>query len=172
MDLRFITPSLRQVDTVGSEVLACSFFEDERPVRGLAGLVDWRMNARISRFIEAGDLVGKRGEVTLIPGKPRLPFEKLLLFGLGPKQYFDEEVFLEVIHRMLDTLSGLRVRMVVAERPGRHTDMMDAIRAADLIIEACEGREDQDLWTLAEEVADQKRVTQHLADERRKKRLR
>lgn len=172
MELRFVSPHLRQIDTVGSEILACGLFEDERPIRGLAGLVDWRMAARLSRRIEAGDLMGDRGEVTLMPGKPRMPFEKLLLFGLGSKQRFDEEVFLEVVHRMLDTLCGLRVRMAVVERPGRHTDVVDALRAADLILEACEVHGDQDLWTLVEAPSDQKRVAQHLAEERRRKRLR
>lgn len=172
MELRFVTPHLRQIDTVGSEVLACCLFEGERPLRGVAGLLDWRMAARLSRHVIARDLLGTRGEVTLIPGKPRIPFEKLLLFGLGPREDFDEEAFLEVIHRILDTLSGLKVRMAVVERPGRHIDLIDALRAADLILGACESYGDQDLWTMVEEGPDQKRIAQHLSEERRKKRLR
>ncbi len=172
MELRFVAPQLRHIDTVGSEVLACCLFEDERPMLGVAGLVDWRMAARLSRRALAGDLVGSRGEVTLIPGKPKIPYEKLLLFGLGPKQGFDEEAFLEVIHRMLDTLSGLKVRMAVVERPGRHLDSIDALRAVDLIFEACEDYGDQDLWTLIEGGPDQTRIVQHLAEEKRRKRLR
>lgn len=172
MDLRFVTPHLRQIDTAGSEVLACCMFEDERPMRGVAGLVDWRMAARLSRLVQSGDLFGARGEVALIPGKPRVPFEKLLLFGLGPKDDFDEEVFLEATHRILDTLSGLKVRMAVVERPGRHVDVVDALRGADLILEACEGYGDQDLWTMVEDGPDQKRIAQHLSEERRRKRLR
>lgn len=172
MDLRFVMPHLRQIDTVGSEVLACCLFEDERPIRGVAGLLDWRMAARLSRHTICGDLTGARGEVVLVPGKPRIPFEKLLLFGLGSKEDFDEEVFLEVVHRMLDTLSGLKIRMAVVERPGRHLDAVDALRAADLILEACGSHGDQDLWTMVEEVPEQKRIAQHLTEERRRKRLR
>ncbi|PIE05602.1 MAG: leucyl aminopeptidase [Sorangium cellulosum] len=172
MEIRFVTPHLRHLDTVGGEVLACCMFDDERPVSGTAGLVDWRLAARLSRRIQEGHFQGLRGEVALIPGKPRLPFEKILLFGLGPKDEFDEEVFLEVVHHMLDTLSGLKVRMAVVERPGRHIDLVDALRGVDLILQACERYEDQDAWTLIEEVPEQKRIVQHLTEERRRKRLR
>ncbi|HNS95632.1 MAG TPA: M17 family peptidase N-terminal domain-containing protein [Polyangiaceae bacterium] len=172
MDFRFVSPDLRQLDSVGSEVLACCLFEDERPVRGLAGLLDWRMAARLSRWMASEALTGKSGEVVLISGKPRIPFEKLLLFGLGPVSRFDETVYLEIMHRMIDTLTGLRVRMAVIERPGRHQDALDALRALDLILEVCEEHGGQDLWTLVEELPDQKRMTQHLAEERRRKRLR
>ncbi|PKN44413.1 MAG: leucyl aminopeptidase [Deltaproteobacteria bacterium HGW-Deltaproteobacteria-20] len=172
MELRFVSPHMRQMDTVGSEVLACCLFEDERPVQGMAGLLDWRLATRLSRWMGAGELTGARGEVALLAGKPRVPFEKLLLFGLGSKARFDEEVFLETVHRMLETLSGLRVRMAVVERPGRHTDVVDALRGTDLILEACEGHGEQDLWTLVENMPDQKRITQHLAEERRRKRMR
>jgi hypothetical protein len=85
---------------------------------------------------------------------------------------FDETVYLEIMHRMIDTLTGLRVRMAVIERPGRHQDALDALRALDLILEVCEEHGGQDLWTLVEELPDQKRMTQHLAEERRRKRLR
>lgn len=170
MDLRFVVPHLRQLDLVGGEVLACCLFEDERPVRGVAALLDWRLAARLSSRMVRRELTGARGEVALVPGKPRAPFEKLLLFGLGPAAEFDEEVYLEAVHRMLDTLSGLRVRMSVVERPGRHTDAVDALRAVDLILQACEGYQDQDLWTLIEEAVDQNRIVQHLLEEKRRKR--
>jgi len=170
--LRFIQPTLRQLDTLGGELLACGFFEDERPMHGMAGLVDWRMAARVSRHIEAGAVTGAAGEVVMMPGRPRLPFEKLVLFGLGTRALFDEQRLSEVLARMLSTFSMLKVRMAVVERPGRHTGQVDAVRAVDLLMEACLAHEDQDVWTLVEVVHDQKRIAQHLAEERRRKRAR
>jgi hypothetical protein len=157
---------------VGGEVLACCLFEDERPVQGFAGLVDWRMASRLSRHLIAGNLTGVLGESALIPGKPSVPFEKLILFGMGPKTRFDEAIFLDVLHQIIQTLGALRVRMAVLERPGRHTSVVDATRATELITGVCEEHGGQDVWTLIENPADQKRITQHLEEERRRKRQR
>lgn len=172
MDLRFVAPRLRFLDGVGSEVLACCMFSDQRPVQGVAGLVDWRMGARLTRWLESGALTGESGEVALVPGKPRIPFEKLLLFGLGPVGAFNEESFERAVQQMLTTLSALRVRMAVVERPGRHLGVVDAQRAIEIVLQACSAHEDQDAWTLVEDLIDQKQIAKHLAAERHRKRLR
>lgn len=169
MQFRFISPNLRAVDACGGEVLACCLFEDERPIRGLASLIDWRMTARLSRHMQQGNILGAVGETVLIPAKPRVPFDKLLLFGLGPIRFFDETVFEKTIANMLQTLSKMRVRVAVVERPGRHTGLIDAPRAIELILQACEAHVDQDAWTLVEDIADQKSAMQHLAQLRRTK---
>ncbi|MCL2823269.1 MAG: leucyl aminopeptidase [Polyangiaceae bacterium] len=172
MELRFVSPDMRQLCAVGGEVLACCMFEDERPVRGLAGLLDWRMAARLSNYMSSGTLSGKLGEKTLIPGKPRIPFEIVLLFGMGQKNRFTERVFLQIVSGIVDTLSGMRVRKAVLERPGRHIETIDAIRATQLIIETCEQRCQQDVWTIVESLPDQKLISMHLDQEKRRKRLR
>jgi len=45
--------------------------------------VDFRLAGRISRLIAGGFATGALGEVLLVPGKPKLPFDKILLFGTG-----------------------------------------------------------------------------------------
>jgi hypothetical protein len=173
MDLRFIGPDLRQLDTAGAEVLACAVFSDQLPPRGVVGMVDWRLAARLSRHMQAGDLTGLAGELVLIPGKPRLPFEKLLLFGAGPAPSFDEAGYLDVIERMLHALDALKVRMAVVERPGRGLGVIDPMRAVELLLRASvEQGAEQDVWTLVESIDDQKIIAQHLAEERRRKRMR
>jgi hypothetical protein len=172
MDLRFVAPDLRQIDTVGGEVLACALFCDERPPRGVFGLLDWRLAAKLSRFLEAEEFSGALDEVVLIPGKPRVPFEKIIVFGAGSADSFDELVARRVFDRIVATLSGLRVRMAVVERPGRHLGNIDASRGAELLLAACRDRDDQDLWTLVESPDDQKLIAAHMAEERRRSRMR
>ncbi len=172
MELRFVAPELREIDLIGSEVLACAVFSDQRPPRGVAGLVDWRMAARLSRYLESQELTGVLGEVALIPGKPRIPFEKVLVFGAGTTEAFDEESYSRVMSQMLDTLAGLGVRIAVVERPGRHLGRLDLYHATDLLLCACEERHHQDRWTLVEEAEDQKLIAQHIAEQKRKKRMR
>ena len=38
MDIRFLPPDLRRLDETSVELAACTFWLDERPMRGLAGL--------------------------------------------------------------------------------------------------------------------------------------
>ena len=168
MDLRFIVPSLRKLDLAGSEVLAACIFEDERPFQGVAGLVDFRLAGRVSNLMLRGDLIGKLGDVALLPGKPRLSFDKVLLFGAGPLPELNDRVFGLVVERMLETLSGLRARSAVVELPGRHADAIEPDRAADLLLERAASRPEHDLWTLVEPVEAQRVINQRMIQERRR----
>jgi hypothetical protein len=172
MELRFVAPHLRQIDLVGTEVLACALFSDQMPPQGVVGLVDWRMAARLSRYLQTAEITGNVGEIVLIPGKPRVPFEKFLLFGAGRVSAFDENVYFDIVGRMLAALGRLRVRMAVVERPGRHLKVVRPSRAVELLFRACGERGEQDAWTLVEDLDDQKDIAQHLAEERRRTRMR
>src|SRR6185295_143107 len=90
---------------------------DERPPHGVAGLVDWRLSGRVSRLIASGFARGEIGEVLLVPGKPKLPFDKVLLFGMGPTKDYSELAYRAVLERILRTLEGLRARTAVVELP-------------------------------------------------------
>ncbi|HET9958715.1 MAG TPA: M17 family peptidase N-terminal domain-containing protein [Polyangiaceae bacterium] len=168
MDLRFTQPSLRKLDLCGTEVLSCGLASDERPPHGVAGLVDFRLSGRISRLIQSGFATGRVGEVLLVPGKPKLPFDKVLLFGMGPIAGYTEHAYRAVIEKMLETLSGLRARTAVVELPGRHRDLIAPERAADILLEVAGGRPEHDIWTLVEPGEAQRVITQHMIQERRR----
>jgi Cytosol aminopeptidase family, N-terminal domain len=168
VELRFVVPELARLDEIDSEILACSVWSDARPSHGLAGLCDWRLGGRISDLERRGLITGARGEVVLVPGKPRLTFDKLLLFGAGPRPSFGEEVFIDLVQRMLATMGGLLARASVVELPGRHDGLIAADRAADLLL-ACAGRSaEHDTWTLVEDTEGKQRVVQHMIEERRR----
>jgi hypothetical protein len=168
LDLRFTTPSLRRLDLLGTEVLVACIAEDERPPHGVAGLVDYRLAGRLSRLIREGFATGRRSEVLLLPGKPRLPFDKVVLFGVGPRSTFDETGYRSVIDEMLRTLEGLRARTAVVELPGRHFAAISPERAADILLEVSGGRREHDVWTLVEPPEAQRAITQHMIQERRR----
>lgn len=168
MELFFIAPSLRKLDLAATEVLACCVSEPERPPRGVAGLVDFRLAGRISRFLQRGDMTGRLGEVTLVPGKPKLPFDKLLFFGIGDPSALDERRYRAVVTRMLETLSGLRTRTAVVELPGRHDGRIEADRAADLLLEQAAQLPELDSWTLVETPESARLVSQRMIQERRR----
>ncbi len=168
MELRFIAPSLRRLDQAGTEVLVVAVATDERPPHGVAGLVDWRLAGRVSRLMEQGVVSGELGEVVLIPGKPKLPFDKVLLFGFGARAEFSERVFRAVVDKMLTTLEGLRARSAVVDLPGRHSDAIAPERAADMLLEQAAGRPEHDVWTLVESAEAQRAISAHVIQERRR----
>ncbi len=57
--------------------------EDERPLRGDAGLVDWRLCGLISDQLRSGYVSGQLGEAALLPGARPLSPSRLLLVGTG-----------------------------------------------------------------------------------------
>ena len=168
MDLRFSTPELRKLDLLGTEIIVSTIASDERPPHGVTGLLDFRLAGRISRQIQAGFATGKVGEVLLIPGKPKLPFDKILLFGIGKRSEFNDPVFRTVLNKILRTLEGLRVRTAVVELPGRHFDAISPERAADILLESTGGQKEHDVWTLIEPAEAQRAITQHMIQERRR----
>lgn len=170
LELRFIPPALRHLDEVSAEVVACGIYRDERPLAGLAGLLDWRMAGRLSRLAKQGFLVGDVGELLAVPVRPRLPFDKLLVAGLGPRSSFGDATFRKVLERTMDALSGLNVKKAVVELPGRGDEAIDATRAADILFDVV-GAEHGDGITFVEEPPGQQKMEKH-AHERRRAALR
>jgi hypothetical protein len=168
MELRFTLPQLRKLDLAGTEVLVCALAEGERPPKGVAGLIDWRLVGRISRLVASGFVSGVLGETLLVPGRPKLPFDKILFFGVGSTRDFSESVFRSVVERVLTTLEGLKARTAVVELPGRHFDGITPERAADILLEMAGGRPEHDAWTLIEPLEAQKVIAQQTILERRR----
>lgn len=170
MELRFTRPSLRRLDLAGTEVLVAGLSTDERPLHGLVGLVDWRLCGKVSSALESGFASGRRGEVLMVPGRPKLSFDKVVLFGIGPLKDFSEHVYRAVIEQVLATLEGLRARSAVVELPGRHFGAIAPERAADILLELSAGRPEHDVWTLVDDADAERAVAQHLVQERRRQR--
>jgi hypothetical protein len=57
--------------------------EDERPLRGDAGRVDWRLCGLISELLASGYVSGALGEAALLPGARPLSPSRILLVGAG-----------------------------------------------------------------------------------------
>ena len=83
------TETFRQpLDDLVTDLLVTTIFEDERPPRGVTGLIDWRLNGFLSQTILSRNILGTHEEMNLIPVHHRLGARRLLLVGLGKKQDF------------------------------------------------------------------------------------
>jgi hypothetical protein len=69
--------------TVEAELWVLFVAEDERPLQGPGGVLDWRLSAGLSRWMRQSELTGAAGEQLLyVPREPGAP--RVLTFGLGP----------------------------------------------------------------------------------------
>ncbi|HRK01371.1 MAG TPA: M17 family peptidase N-terminal domain-containing protein [Oligoflexia bacterium] len=62
-------------------LLVCGIQEHERPLKGAAGEIDWRLKGFLSRFLIRGHITGKTGEVTYVPVIVRGTTRHILLVG-------------------------------------------------------------------------------------------
>ncbi len=170
LDLRFVPRSLRSIDEVSAEVIACGVYRDERPFAGVAGLLDWRLAGRLSGLARRGFLLGEVGEVLAMPVRPRLPFDKLMVIGLGPRTGFGDGTYRKVLERMIDALDGLHVKKAVVELPGRGDGAIGAERAAEILFDLI-GDDEREALTFVEDAGDQQRIERR-AQERRRSALR
>ncbi len=170
MEFRFVPPDLRKLDETSAELIACSMWKDERPMRGLAGLLDWRLAGKISKLARESFIEGELGEVLFVPGRPRLPFDKIIVLGLGTKAAFGDGPFREAVTRLLRTLEGLHVRRAVVELPGRGAGAIEPERATEIVLECASDSPDHDAWWLVEEAEAQVRISARAQDERRRAR--
>jgi hypothetical protein len=65
------------------EGIIVSIYQNERPLAGLAGLLDWRFRGAISHHVRAGFITGKEGECVYLPLSARGQTYHLLLVGAG-----------------------------------------------------------------------------------------
>jgi hypothetical protein len=117
MKIGFRAPGLTDLDHPGRDLLTLFVFSDERPLRGVTGLADWRLNSRISHVVASGFFKGVAGETLLMPTYDRVPFGGVLLLGLGPVADFTIIRFREAIQRHLASVLGLQVQRFAAPLP-------------------------------------------------------
>ncbi len=76
------------ITRVQADALVVNLFEGVRAPGGGTGAVDRALDGAISRLIEAGDITGKRGEITLIHTFWRIPAPRVAVLGLGAREKF------------------------------------------------------------------------------------
>ena len=123
------------VDFQECDVLVTGFFLDERPLKGSSGLVDWRLNGRLSRLIIEKRLTGEWKETILIPSEGRVIPRTILLLGLGRVKEYSYPRLRELSPFLLETLQKLNISSACFSLPyGDHTSV-DCARSAEILIE-------------------------------------
>jgi hypothetical protein len=118
---------LATLDSLRGGLLAVAAFFDEKPPQGFAGLLDWRIPGKISRWMKLEFFSANLGEQMLFtPGK-RLAVEKVLLFGAGTYANFQQKRA-EIAHLMAESLLRLRERDLVVACDGATAYIAEALK--------------------------------------------
>jgi hypothetical protein len=114
----------------GGDAMVVPIWTDVRPLRGAAGLLDWRLCGRLSQVIREGRLAGTPGEKLLLVTN-RVRWRRVLAIGLGDSQEFSSDSFRGAVDCSLQALRGIGASKVAMALPGRDIDLVrpeDAVR--------------------------------------------
>ncbi len=135
MPVHFLTCELAKWDASKSDALVLTFFGDERPLRGAAGLADWRLCGRLSRLIRHKQMTGATGESLMMPPGHRLPFRLLILLGLGSSAGFDAATYRRQVVRIRDVIARAGISSYAIQPPGRATELIAPRHALEMWIQ-------------------------------------
>jgi hypothetical protein len=91
IQVRAVPLELPVLDRVCDDALVAAIFSDDRPPRGLAGLIDWRTDGTISRMAAQGRVTGEFDECVLFATNNRTACGFILFYGLGAKRELTAE---------------------------------------------------------------------------------
>ncbi len=77
---------LQDIKKINTEALIVGFFENVRPLKGLAGELDWLLCGALSRLILENKLTGATGDVALVTSGGKVPAQKIFMVGMGPRE--------------------------------------------------------------------------------------
>ncbi len=126
---------LARWDETARDCLVLPVFKDDRPLRGAAGLVDWRLCGKLSRLVKAQRASADAGEQLLLPPGRRLRFTRIFWFGLGDAKGYNEERFRKDLAWILGTLTKAGVKDWVVQMPGCASGLIGARRAVEIVLE-------------------------------------
>jgi hypothetical protein len=160
IQISFVGAELGRWDVTQADAIGVGIFADQRPLRGPAGLLDWRLCGRLSRLLRRGRLSGEYGEALLMPAVGRLPMPRVLLLGVGAQRDFGEERYRDAVRRMQRKLLGMGARRYLLAPPGRESGRIGPRRALEMIME--ESRQFEADVVIIESVAGQKEMAEVL----------
>ena len=106
--------SLQEVDAL------CLFVaEDDRPLPGIAGYVDWRLCGALSRVLQSGFFVGSRDDSLLLPSDGGFTVPRVFVLGLGRRSGMDAAALGDALASAGQVLARAKVDAVALEVPGQ-----------------------------------------------------
>ena len=96
------------IDRIPAELVILLHFEDDIPLHGMLGLIDWRINGRLSHLLKENRFAGLAREKLLMPAEHRFKAEKLVIMGLGKRDEFHDDFIAQIIDFIFDTVREMK----------------------------------------------------------------
>jgi len=135
MALSVLPLDLVRWDESVRDCLVLPVFKDDRPLRGAAGLADWRLCGRLSQFVKSNRMTGDAGETMLMPPGRRLRFDRIMWFGLGDARNYSDDRFRKDLAWIVDVVGKAGVGELTLQAPGRASGLIGARRALEILLE-------------------------------------
>lgn len=135
MALTVLPLDLARWDETARDTLVLPVFKSDRPLRGAAGLVDWRLCGKLSRLLKAQKATGDAGETMMLPPGKRLRFKRLLWFGLGEAKGYSDDRFKQDMGWITEVVAKANITDWSFQAPGRASGLIGARRAVELILD-------------------------------------
>jgi hypothetical protein len=117
--------STESPDLPGYKCLALGIFSDEKPPRGICGLIDWRINGFISTEMKQGRISGEFLEKIVIPFPGRIGAEILFLFGLGPFAEFNYDRIYTSAYHIAEAVARMKITDFAFDLQGENRGRLD-----------------------------------------------
>ncbi len=135
MALSVLPLDLARWDENARDCLVLPVFRDDRPLRGAAGLADWRLCGRLSRLLKANRATAEQGETMMLPPGRRLRFKRVLWFGLGDAKGYTDDRLRKDLTWIADVVAKAGASDWAVQAPGRASGLIGARRAVEVILE-------------------------------------
>jgi len=133
--IRVVPLGLAALESVGegpewsADLTVLPVFSDERPLQGLAGVLDWRLGGRLSGLLREGICTGNEGEHVLTLSRHTPVLWRVVLLGLGGRTGFDSARAQVAGAHVLDLCNNLCVQELMLGMPA-HTPTLPVPEAA------------------------------------------
>ncbi len=143
--------STEEIDVQECDVLVTGFFQDERPLKGSSGWMDWRLNGMLSRFLIEKRLTGDWQETILIPSQGRVMPRMILLLGLGKVREYSYLRLRAISPYLLETLKKLNISNICLSLPYEGGYNVDCGKLIEVLIEGIADCLDLDQYSFDQE---------------------
>jgi hypothetical protein len=136
------------IDLQDCDVLVTGFFQDEKPLQGTSGWIDWRLNGLLSRFLIDRRMTGIWKETVLIPSQGRIVPRLILLVGLGKVREYSSLRVRELSPYLLSTLKKLGISSLCISFPYGEAYRVECAKLIEVLIEGMSDGMDQNEWQI------------------------
>lgn len=156
----------QRVTKVNTEMIVAGFFQDDRPLTGLAAELDWILNGILSRLILRNRIRGDVNETTLLATQRKLHAHKILIIGLGKRTELTQRIFQQIITHLGHTLSKLQIKDCAVGLFGQSGRTSDDARMVETIVNSFRSDPDRplDLSLLISEEEKAQRIRQQVLE--------